>query len=267
MDEKEYTLVEHLGELRKRLGYAVAGVLVATVGAFIVSEWLLHWVRQPMETALHAVHGASAKFMVTGAAEYVICQMKAALVAAIFVASPWILYQIWQFVAPGLYEHERRYALSFIVAGTLFFVAGGAFCYAVVLPSMLEYLVKVPPDIAMMPSLEQNFTFTLQMLLAFAVVFQTPVIIFILSMAGIVDPRTLGRYRRYVVVIALIIGAVLTPTPDWFSQMLLAGPIIILFEVGVLVSRLAVTIAGNPLSREARAAAHEQNTAKDNTPT
>jgi sec-independent protein translocase protein TatC len=126
---------------------------------------------------------------------------------------------------------------------------------------MLEYLVKVPPDIAMMPSLEQNFTFTLQMLLAFAVVFQTPVIIFILSMAGIVDPKTLGQYRRYVVVVALIIGAVLTPTPDWFSQMLLAGPIIVLFEVGVLVSRLAVKVAGNPLSREARAAADEKTRA------
>jgi sec-independent protein translocase protein TatC len=272
VDDKEYTLVEHLAELRKRLGYAVAGVLVATVAAFVVSEQLLHLLRDPMETALRAVHGDTAKFMVTGAAEYIICQMKAALVAAIFIASPWILYQIWQFVAPGLFDHERRYALAFIWAGALFFCAGGAFCYLAVFPSMFEFLVKsIPPDIAMMPSLEEHFSFTLKMLLAFAVVFETPVFIFVLSMAGIVDPRTLGQYRRYVVVIALIIGAVLTPTPDWFSQMLLAGPIIVLFEVGVLVSRLAVTIAGNPLSREARAAAHEkkneQKNAKDVTPT
>lgn len=257
MDEKEYTLVEHLAELRKRLGYAVAGVLVATIGAFVVSEQLLHVLRDPMEVALRAVHGDTAKFMVTGAAEYIVCQMKAALVAAIFIASPWILYQIWQFVAPGLYDHERRYALAFVWAGALFFCAGGAFCYAVVFPSMFDFLVRsIPPEIAMMPSLEEHFSFTLKMLLAFAVVFETPVFIFILSMVGVVDPRTLGQYRRYVVVIALIIGAVLTPTPDWFSQLLLAGPIIVLFEVGVFVSRIGVTVAGNPLSRKARAAAN-----------
>ena len=252
MDEKEYTLVEHLGELRKRLGYALGGVLVATVGCFFVSEWLLHVLREPMEAALQLAHGATAKFMVTGAAEYIVCQMKAALVAAMFVASPWVLYQVWQFVAPGLYDHERRYAGMFIWAGAFFFCAGGAFCYFAVFPTMFEFLVKsIPADIAMMPSLEEHFSFTLKMLLAFAVVFETPVFIFVLSIAGVVDPKTLGQYRRYVIVIALIIGAILTPTPDWFSQMLLAGPIIVLWEVGVLVSRLAVKVGGTPLRRRA----------------
>lgn len=250
MDEKEYTLVEHLGELRTRLGYALAGLLVATVVSFFFSEGLLRVLREPMDTALRTVHGDTAKFMVTGAAEYIVCQMKAALVAAFFVASPWILYQIWMFVAPGLYDHERRYAGLFIWAGAFFFCAGGVFCYLAVFPTMFEFLVKsIPPDIAMMPSLEEHFSFTLKMLLAFAVVFETPVFIFVLSMAGVVDPSTLGKYRRYVIVGALIVGAILTPTPDWFSQCLLAGPIIVLFEVGVVVSRLAVKVSGTPLRR------------------
>ena len=250
MDEKEYTLVEHLGELRTRLGYALIGVLIATVGAFVVSEWLLVVLRAPMDTALKSVHGDSAHFVVTGAAEYIICQMKAALVAALFISSPWILFQIWKFVAPGLYDHERRYAGMFIWAGAFFFCAGGVFCYFAVFPTMFEFLVKsIPTDITMLPSLEEHFSFTLKMLLAFAIVFETPVFIFVLSMAGIVNPSTLGQYRRYVIVGALIIGAILTPTPDWFSQLLLAGPIIVLFEVGGLVSRLAVKFGGTPLRR------------------
>ncbi len=251
MDEKEYTLVEHLADLRQRLSRALAGVLVAGIAAFAFSERLLEFLRAPMQEMLVKVHGPEARFMVTGAAEYIICQMKVALVAGLFVASPWVLLQIWKFVSPGLYQHERRYAMVFIWAGAVFFCFGGAFCYFAVFPTMFEFLVKsLPPDIAMMPSLEEHFSFTLKMLLAFGVVFETPVFIFVLSLAGIIDPYKLGVYRRYVVVIAFIIGAVLTPTPDFMTQFMLAGPLIFLYEVGVLVSKLGVKLAGRPLSRK-----------------
>ena len=130
------------------------------------------------------------------------------------------------------------------------FCAGGAFCYFAVFPTMFRFLVEsIPPDIAMMPSLDEHFSFTLKMLLAFGVVFETPVFIFVLSLAGIVDPHKLGAYRRYVIVAAFIIGAVLTPTPDFLTQFLLAGPLIVLFEIGLMVSKLAVKWAGKPLSR------------------
>jgi sec-independent protein translocase protein TatC len=252
VDEREYTLVEHLAELRQRLGRALIGVVLLAVAAFAVSEQLLELLRAPMQQMLTEVHGPSARFMVTGAAEYIIAQMKVALVAGLFLASPWVLYQVWLFVAPGLYDHERRYAIIFVWAGAFFFVGGAAFCYLAVFPTMFRFLVEsLPPDIAMMPSLDEHFSFTLKMLLAFGVVFETPVFIFVLSLAGIIDPNKLGVYRRYVIVIAFIVGAILTPTPDFLTQFMLAGPLIVLYEVGVFVSRLAIQIGGRPLDRKA----------------
>ncbi len=250
MDEKEYTLVEHLAELRLRLGRALIGVVIIAVAAFAVSEQLLELLRAPMQQMLTEIHGPTARFMVTGAAEYIVAQMKVALVAGVFLSSPWVLYQVWCFVAPGLYDHERRYAMIFVWAGAFFFVGGAAFCYFAVFPTMFRFLVEsLPPDIAMMPSLDEHFSFTLKMLLAFGVVFETPVFIFVLSLAGIIDPNKLGAYRRYVIVVAFVIGAILTPTPDFLTQFMLAGPLIFLYEIGVLVSRLAIKVAGKPLDR------------------
>jgi sec-independent protein translocase protein TatC len=256
VDDKEYSLVEHLGELRTRLSRALIGIAILAMAAFAVSDQLLDLLRQPMQVILVEVHGPAAKFIVVGAAEYLVCQMKAALVAGVFLASPWVLYQVWLFVAPGLYDHERRYVVSFVWAGAFFFCAGGAFCYFAVFPSMFRYLVtNLPADIALMPGLEEHFSFTLKMLLGFGVAFQTPVVIFILSLAGIVDPNSLNKYRRHVTVISLVIGAILTPTPDPLSMFLLAGPLFVLFELGVLVSRLTLKFSGKPLDRKARAEA------------
>ncbi|MDP2339783.1 MAG: twin-arginine translocase subunit TatC [Deltaproteobacteria bacterium] len=264
MDEKEYSLVEHLGELRTRLGRALIGIAVIACAAFAVSDQLLEVLRQPMQAILTEVHGPAAKFIVVGAAEYLVCQMKAALVAGLFIASPWVLYQVWLFVAPGLYDHERRYVMSFVWAGAFFFCAGGAFCYFAVFPSMFRYLVStLPADIALLPSLEEHFSFTLKMLVGFGVAFQTPVVIFILSLAGIVDPNSLNKYRKHVTVISLVVGAILTPTPDPLSMFLLAGPLFVLFELGVLVSRLTLKFSGKPLDRKARAEAEAGGASAD----
>jgi sec-independent protein translocase protein TatC len=261
MDEKEYSLVEHLADLRVRLLRAVVGVAILAFAAFAVSDQLLDFLRAPMVKALHEARGPAAQFMVSGAAEYLVCQMKAALVAGLFLASPWVLYQVWLFVAPGLYDHEKRYVTAFVWAGAFFFVSGGAFCYFAVLPSMVNYLVgNTPDDIAILPGLEENFSFVLKMLLGFGVAFQTPVVIYVLSLAGVVDPSTLGKYRRHIFMVCLVAGAVLTPTPDPLSMFLLAGPLYLLFELGVLVSRLTVQWKGRPLSRRAAAAASDPST-------
>lgn len=252
VDEKEYSLVEHLGELRTRMGRALTGITVLAMVAFSVSDQLLDLLRQPMQSILVEVHGPAAKFIVVGAAEYLVCQMKAAMVAGIFLASPWVLYQVWLFVAPGLYDRERRYVVLFVWAGAFFFCAGGAFCYFAVFPTMFRYLVtNLPPDIALMPVLGEHFSFTLKMLLGFGLAFQTPVVIVVLSLAGIIDPSTLGKYRRHVSVLSLVVGAVLTPTPDPLSMFLLAGPLFLLFELGVLVSRITLKFSGKPLDRKA----------------
>jgi sec-independent protein translocase protein TatC len=255
MDDKEYSLVEHLADLRTRLSRALIGVVVVSFAAFGVADQLLGFLRRPMEEILHAARGPKANFVVAGAAEYFVCQMKAALVAGLFVASPWVLLQIWRFVAPGLYDHEKKYVRMFVGAGAFFFCAGGVFCYFVVFPPMFKYLIgMLPADIDMMPNLEEHFSFALKMMLGFGVAFQTPVIVFILSLAGIVDPATLAKYRRHVLLISAILGAVLTPGGDPMSMVLLAGPIFVLFELGVFVSRITIKVSGKPLDRKARAA-------------
>jgi sec-independent protein translocase protein TatC len=267
VDEKEYSLIEHLSDLRDRLMKATIGVVVVAILAFYFSDQLLEQLRGPMTAMLKDAHGGEARFVVISPAEYLICQMKVALVAAIFLSSPWTLYQIWLFISPGLYDHEKRYVSLFVWAGALCFVGGAAFAHLVVFPQMFKYFVEsLPPDIAMTPTLSEHLSFTLKMLLAFGAVFETPVIVFILSIAGIIDPSKLGQYRRYVVVVAFVIGAILTPTPDMLSQLLLAGPLLALYEAGVLVSRLAVKMGGTPLSRKERAEQFAATTATTTTP-
>ncbi len=256
MDDREYSLMEHLGELRARLGKALIGVSLVAMAAFAVSDELLALLREPMDHLIKQSGGPDARFVVIAPAEYLICQMKAAFVAGIFLASPWVLYQIWLFISPGLHDHEKRYVSAFVWAGAMCFCGGAAFAYFAVFPTMFEFLVaNQPKDVLMTLSIAEHFSFTLKMLLAFGVVFETPVVIFILSVAGIIDPHSLGKYRKYVVVIAFIIGAILTPTPDILSQAMLAGPLLVLYEIGVFVSKLTVKIAGTPLSRKQRAAA------------
>jgi sec-independent protein translocase protein TatC len=257
VDEREYTLVEHLADLRVRLVRAVAGLLLFTLVLLpplpglerSLSEMMLELLRAPMVELLKQ-HSPGAHFQVLGVADYIVCQMKCALVGGVFLSSPWWLYQAWLFVAPGLYQTERRYVTSFVWAGALCFCLGAVFAYMFVFPTMYEFLVKsVPADLVMNPSLDEHFSFTLKMLLAFGVVFETPVVIFILSLIGIVDPEELGGYRKYVIVGSFVVGAVLTPTPDFLSQSLLAGPMIVLFEIGVFISRMTVRVAGRPLQR------------------
>jgi len=263
MDDREYSLMEHLAELRGRLGKALVGILLVAVGAFFVSEEILAIIRAPMDVVLRERYGPDAHFVTTSATEYFMCQMKAAIVAGLFLASPWVLYQIWSFISPGLYDHEKKYVTAFVWAGAGCFIGGAAFGYAFVFPAMYKFFVGLQPaDVMMLPSLGENFSFSLKTLVAFGVVFETPVVIFILSIAGIVDPNTLGNYRRYVVVVAFVIGAILTPSPDVYSQLLMAVPLLILFEIGVFVSRIAVKVSGTPLSRKERAEAHDKKEKK-----
>jgi sec-independent protein translocase protein TatC len=187
------------------------------------------------------VAGAEAKFIVISPAEYFIAQLKAALVAGIFLSMPWTLYQVWAFVAPGLYKRERRWASLFIWAGAFFFIAGGAFAYFAVFPGMFKFFIEntMKAGVDMTLSVAEHFGFTLKLLLAFGLVFQAPVIVYVLSMAGLVNPQTLGKYRGVVVVAGFVLGAVLTP-PDVLSQVLLALPLVVLFELGLIAAKISL---------------------------
>lgn len=241
MDEREYSLIEHLGDLRKRLMRASIGVFLVSFATFAVSKDILELLKQPMLQALADVPGADAKFIVIAPAEYFIAQLKAAVVAGIFLAMPWILYQLWLFIAPGLYAKEQRYVLGFVWAGALFFCAGGVFAYMLVFPGMFRFFIEntLEAGVAMNLSVAEHFSFSMKLLLAFGLCFEAPVVVFILSIAGIVNPKTLGKYRAYVVVAAFVIGAILTP-PDVLSQAMLAAPLVVLFELGLVAARIAV---------------------------
>lgn len=237
VDDQEYSIWHHLAELRKHLFRAAIGVVLVTFGCFYVSNEILAWLRAPME----AVLGEQAEFVVLAPQEYFFTQMKAALVGGIFVASPWILYQAWLFIAPGLYKNERKYVVAFVFFGAFFFVAGAIFSYEFVFPPMFEFFIgTLPPDVKGQYSIGMLMGFATNMLLAFGAVFEAPVVVYLLCALGVVDPVTLGKYRRYVIVIAFIIAAVLTPTPDPMTQTMMATPMIILFELGLLAARLTL---------------------------
>ena len=241
MDEQEYSLIEHLTDLRKRLMRAAIGVFIVSLATFAVSKEVLELLKQPMLDALAQIPGAKAEFIVIAPAEYFIAQLKAAVVAAMFLSMPWSLYQLWLFISPGLYRKEQRYVLGFVWAGTFFFCAGGLFAYTLVFPGMFRFFIEqtMGAGVAMTLSIAEHFNFSLKLLLAFGLVFEAPVLVFVLSVAGIVNPKTLGKYRSYVFVLAFVIGAILTP-PDVLSQVMLAGPLIVLFELGLLAARIAV---------------------------
>lgn len=242
LDRREFSLMEHLSELRVRLMRAAAGVLLVSLGTFAVAGELLVLLKRPVESAARALEVVP-RFVVISPAEYFIAELKAAVVLGVFLSMPWTLYQLWLFVAPGLYAKERRYVLTFVWAGAFFFVGGGAFAYFAVFPGMFEFFLRstLEAGVEMTLSVAEHFSFSLKMLLAFGLVFQAPVIVYVLSMAGVVDPYRLSKHRGIVVVSSFVIGAVLTP-PDVLSQTLLALPLIVLFEAGLMAAKLSLRL-------------------------
>ena len=185
------------------------------------------------------VLGEGARFVVLAPHEYFFVQLKIALVAGIFISSPWLFYQFWLFVAPGLLKQERKYVFAFVSAGAFFFTGGALFCYAVVFPPMFTFFVgTLPEGILGNYSVGVLYGFVTNMLLAFGLVFEAPVVVFLLAVMGIIDPENLGKWRRYVIVFAFILAAVITPTPDPLTQSLMAVPMILLYELGLFAARL-----------------------------
>lgn len=233
MDSRELSLIEHLHELRKCLVRMVAGLVMAAIVCYLFAEEILAFLREPMAEVL----GEHSRFVVLAPQEYFFTELKAAAVAGVFVASPWILWQLWRFIAPGLYKDEKKFAASFVIAGAGFFICGGLFSYLVIFPPMFSFFIgTLPPGIEGAYSVGMLFGFASTMLLVFGVVFEAPLIVFMLVWAEIVEIESLINFRRYMIVLAFIIGAILTP-PDPLTQVMLAVPLIILYEIGLLAAR------------------------------
>lgn len=237
MDERELHLLEHFRDLRKCLVRAMLGIVAGMIICVYFADDILRWLREPML----AVFKDNSQFIVLVPHEYFFTQMKAALVAGLFLSSPWVLYQFWLFVAPGLYKQEKKTAATFVGAAMFFFVAGAYFSYTLVFPPMFEFFIgTLPADIKGTYSIGMLFAFATNMLLAFGLVFETPVVVFLLVMLNVVEIESLTKIRRYVVVAAFLIAAILTPTPDPFTQTMMAVPMIFLYELGILAARLFV---------------------------
>jgi len=235
-DPKEQPFISHLVELRDRLLKVVLCVLVVFGGlaafaneiySFLAGPLLKH---MPAGSTMIAIDVASPFFT----------PFKLALVVAVFISVPVILYQLWAFVAPGLYLHERRLVLPLLAASTFLFYMGVAFAYFVVFPLVFGFLTAAAPEgVAVMTDINKYLDFVLTLFFAFGVCFEVPIFTIVLVWTGIVSPKTLADQRPYVIVGAFTIGMLLTP-PDAISQTLLAIPMWLLFEVGLLFSRFFV---------------------------
>ncbi|TAF99376.1 MAG: twin-arginine translocase subunit TatC [Betaproteobacteria bacterium] len=228
------SFVSHLVELRSRLVKAVVSVLAVTFAlmAYPGMKTLYAWVAAPMLAVLP--QGTS--MIATDVTGTFFIPLKVTLMAGFLISLPIVLYQMWAFVAPGLYKHEKKLALPIIVSSTLLFFCGMAFAYFVVFPSIFGTFVGfTPAGVNMTPDIDKYWSFALTMFIAFGLTFETPVVLAVLTRAGIVTVAQLKEFRGYFIVAAFVIAAVVTP-PDVLSQLFLAVPLVILYEVGIWVS-------------------------------
>ena len=232
-DMKEAPLLEHLVELRTRLVRCLIAVGVGFAACYAFAERLLDVLLRP----LMEVMPAGSKLIATSLPETFFTVMKLALVAGAFVASPFIFYQLWQFVAPGLYKEERKIIVPVAVASAFCFVGGALFGYFIVFPFGFKFFVDYASDyITVMPTISAYFSLAVTLLFAFGLIFELPVFIFFLTSLGLVSTKALRKFRRWAVLLSFIVSAILTPTPDAVNQLLMAGPMVVLYELGIWVS-------------------------------
>jgi len=233
-EEGSMSLMGHLGELRTRLVRALIGAAVGFLLCYGVAEELFHYLSLP----LIRVMPPDTKFIYTSVPEGFFVYLKVAFVAGVFIASPYIFYQVWAFVAPGLYREERRHVLPLAVFSALFFVLGALFCYFVVFPFAFKFFMSYSTGIiSAMPSLNEYLGFALKMLIAFGLVFEMPLFTYFLARLGLVTTARMRAARRYAVLAVFVAAAILTP-PDVFSQMLMAGPMLLLYEISIIIAAI-----------------------------
>ncbi len=233
-NDREMTLSAHLEELRRRLIVCAVAVGLAFCVTYYFSKELFRLLMAPLLAVMPSEQG----LIFTGLPEAFFIYLKVALVAAVFASSPVILYEIWKFIAPGLFSSEKKYIFPFVFLSAIFFVGGALFGYYVVFPFGFSFFVGFATDfIRPMPSVKEYFSFATKMLFAFGVVFELPVFTMFLSRIGLVNHRMLSRQRKHAFLGVFVISAILTP-PDVMSQLMMAGPLLILYEISIIVARI-----------------------------
>lgn len=234
--QAEGSLVSHLVELRTRLLRIAFVILLIFLGLAPFADALFSTVAEPLMDRLP--EGTS--MIATQVASPFLTPFKTAMVAAIFLAMPWLLYQIWSFIAPGLYQHEKRLAMPLVMTSAVLFYAGVAFAYFVVFPLMFAFFTAVAPEgVSVMTDINAYLDFVLTLFFAFGLAFEVPIATVLMVWAGFTTPARLAGYRAYVLLGAFVFGMLLTP-PDVISQTLLAVPVYLLFEAGIIMARVMV---------------------------
>jgi sec-independent protein translocase protein TatC len=228
------SFLDHLEELRKRIVVSFIAVAVGFILCWSFAEEIFLQLQQPLSQFL----APGDKLAYTRLTAPFFLYMKVAFFAGLFLAAPVILLQLWLFIAPGLYKKERRLAAPFIIFGSLFFILGGYFGYRYLLPATCSFFVETGREFKQMVTVDDYFSFASVIILACGIVFETPILIFFLARLGIVTPAFLMQKFKYAVVLAFVVSAVVTPTPDMVTQAALAVPMILLYLIGVGVAYL-----------------------------
>ena len=242
---KQETFISHLVELRSRLMKAASGILLTFCILFFV--WpgpaaIYDFVAQPMVDSLPM----ASHMIATGITTAFLIPMKVTFLLAFIVSLPWVLYQLWAFVAPGLYTHEKRLIAPLVISSSVLFITGAAFSYFVVFGRVFKFINEfAPKSITVLPDIENYTDFVMTMCLAFGTAFEVPIIVIVLVRMGLVSVEKLKSIRRYVIVGAFVVSAIVTP-PDMMSQLFLAVPLCLLFELGLLAAPLFVRATTAP---------------------
>ncbi len=230
----EMGFLDHLQELRKRIVHAIAAAFAGMLACFAFSQQLFEWLMLP----LYRVMPDKSSMIYTAPHEAFFTYIKVALVAGIFLTSPYIFYQAWLFVKPGLYASERKYIIPIAFCSALLFVGGAVFGYFIIFPPAYNFFMSFTNQyISPMISMKEGFSFALRILLAFGVVFELPLVIFFLARLGVVTSDMLRKVRKYAILVIFAVSALLTP-PDLFTQTFMAGPVIVLYEASIWIARI-----------------------------
>jgi sec-independent protein translocase protein TatC len=236
-DLPEMGLLDHLNDLRKRLSRSAVAVLIGFLACYGYAEEIFNFLLVPLRPYLPKGSG----LIFTNPPEAFFTYMLAAAVAGFFLVSPYVFYQIWQFVAPGLYKHERKWIIPIAFCSALCFIMGAAFAYLVVFPYAFQFFMSYARDIIQAQlKMEEYFSFTLKLLIAFGICFELPLFVFFLARLGMVTSKGLRKVRQYAILVIFIISAILTP-PDVISQLAMAGPLCVLYEISIWVAHFFST--------------------------
>ena len=228
---REMSFLDHLEELRGRIIKLLFSIILFSIIAYLFSEKLLNLLTSPLPADQHVYFMSPTEAFST--------RIKISLIAGIIVSVPVIFYHIWKFVVPGLFAKEIKLVIPVVLSSTIFFLIGAAFCFLLVLPMSIKFLLGFGTEkLKPMIQIKDYISFVCYMILAFGAVFELPVISFFLGKIGLINAKTLIKGRKYAVVVILIVAAIVTPTPDVFTQLLLAGPLYFLYEVSIVVLKV-----------------------------